>query len=119
MRKIDYSPYAGGVGVIEYHMRRHCWRQLTETQAAALWQDCKAQLTKMGLRSSVKECEEATRGSLDTLIRGDVLDALALLFTGKRWPLNMTDDAETTQFNEAMRAALATRGYAVIAEVSA
>jgi hypothetical protein len=113
MRKVNKSPYKGGVGVVEYMMRRNCWRELTEAEATALWQECKAQLVKMRLRSTVRACEQSDDGGLDTLERGDVLDALALLFTNMRWPLNMDGEEGFNKFAEVMGPELRKRGYKV------
>lgn len=105
------SPYRGGAGVVEYHMRTKLYRQLTEAQAASLWQECKQALEARGLQDTVDECEQSTTGSLDTLPRDDVLDVLARLLTGQDWPLNMAPQSETDTFIDKLKAAIAQRGY--------
>lgn len=113
------SPYRGGVGVVEYHMRTKLFRQLTEEQATSLWQECKLALQARGLQDTVDECEQSSTGSLDTLPRGDVLDVLARLLTGQDWPLNMAPPSESDAFIDKLKAAILQRGYARAEELSA
>ncbi len=106
------SAYAGGVAVAEYTLRRYCGVQLTEAQAQALWAELKQHLLARRFRDTVQEAEESTTGGLDTLPRGDVLDALARVLTGLEWPLNMSSAEESRQFSDKFVAAIRERGYA-------
>jgi hypothetical protein len=111
LKPTDYSPYVGGAGVIERLMRRQCCCLLTEVQALALWQEVKAVMLQKGWGSSADEVEASIRGALDTFPRADVLDALALVLTGKRWPLNSAMNGTTRAFIDLLGAAMNQRSY--------
>ncbi len=102
---------SGGRAVVEQLMRTKLFRQLTEAQAASLWVECKQALQDSDLQETVDECEESRTGGLDTLPRGDVLDALARILTGTTWPLNMTPDAEMAVFIEKLGQSFKARDY--------
>lgn len=108
----ERSTFPGGIGVVEFHMRTRLYRKLTLEQASSLWEECKAMLQKHDLQETVDECEESQGGGLDTLPRGDVLDALARVLAGRDWPMNMTGQAESDAFIEKLRTAIIERGYA-------
>lgn len=110
------SPFQAGVGCVEYHARRYLELRLTEPQAAALWLEVEADLRGKGLGSTAQEMIESTTGSLDTLPRGDVLDALARTLTKGEfdWPINADRDDHTDRFADAMRTAINERGYEFI-----
>lgn len=107
------SHLAAGPGVAEYHLRRYLWVQLTDEQAAALWLELQAQLQKVGLQETVDEVATATNGKLDTLPRGDVLEAIAQVLTdgAHTWPCNGDSRATSDAFLEKLRAGVASRGY--------
>lgn len=106
-----YSPHKGGTGAIEFLMRTRCNRNMTEAQASALWEECKAQLLRVDLGETVEEVEQSEGGSLDTLPRSDVLSAIANVLTGSDWPINASSDAESDAFINKMGQAFAQRGY--------
>lgn len=113
MPNTNPSHLAAGPGVAEYHMRRYLWVQLTDEQAAALWEEMAEHLKKVGLRSTVREVATVTDGKLDTLPRGDVVDAIARVLTGGAhyWPANGDSRATSEAFLEKIRAGVAARGY--------
>lgn len=108
------STFAGATGVAEYHMRRYVGVQLTEPQAASLWSEVEADLVRIGLPETVEEAQTSESGKLDTLPRGDVLDALARVLTkgAHNWPANCTPERETTAFVNALRNEVRARNYA-------
>lgn len=110
------SPFQAGVGCVEYHARRYLELRLTEPQAAALWLEVEAELRRKGLGDTAQEMIESSTGSLDTLPRGDVLDALARTLTKGAfdWPINADRDSYAAQFVDAMRATIQERGYEFI-----
>lgn len=111
------SPYRGGVAVVEYHLRARCKRHLTQEQAQALWVEIKDRLTTVGLAETVEEAEESTTGRLDTLPRGDVLDAVATVLCGHAWPCNMDSEAVFDAFVRSMTSAMNARGYLRVDQV--
>lgn len=108
------TPFKGGIGCTEYHARRYLELQLTEPQAAALWLEIQADLKARGLGCTVREMKQIDTGSLDTLPRGDVLDALARLLTKGEfgWPANCDGEEHTRKFATAARDGIRERGYA-------
>lgn len=107
------SSHKGSTGVAEYTLRRYLGLQLSAEQAQALAVELEAHLTAVELRSTVKEMRKSTTGKLDTLERGDVLDAVAKILTeGKfSWPYNSTPDAEFMAFTSALSAGAQSRQY--------
>lgn len=108
---------SGGALVVTFHLKKYLGLIATPDRAEALWQELRAWLLKSRLRASVHEIEgisaQAT-GSLDTLIRGDLLDALAMVLTDGqfRWPLNATRPAQLAAFDAALDAGVAKRSQA-------
>ncbi len=110
-RMTQSATLSGGPAVVEHLLRTKLYRQLTEAQAVSLWDECKRALQASDLQETVDECEESCSGRLDTLPRGDVLDALARILTSTTWPLNMTSQAESAVFIEKLGQAFLARGY--------
>lgn len=103
---------SGGQRVILRLMHTRLGRDLNHEQANELWQQCKAHLTAIGLKSTVRECEQSDDGGLDTLPRDDVLDALGKVLANAEWPIYATPEAQSKEFVQRMREALDQRRYA-------
>lgn len=108
---------SGGALVVTYHLEKYLGLIASPERAEALWQELRAWLRKNRLRSSVQEIEgiaAGANGSLDTLIRGDLLDAIAMVLTdGKfRWPLNAASEAQLEAFGVALEASIEKRRQA-------
>lgn len=113
------SPPRGGVGVVLRLMRTHLKRELTLEQAQTLWRECRAKLLTSGLRSTVRECESSEDGGLDTLPRGDVMDALAYALVSAPWPLYGDSTEEAEAVFQRIANELDKRRYARIAPATA
>lgn len=106
------KPETGGVPVIRHHLQKYCGRQLSDEQAQALWEAVRAWLLGAGLESTIQEVL-ASEASLDTLPRGDMLEALAQTLVGQAWPCYGDGRAASERFGIRMQDAMAARGYAL------
>jgi len=95
-------------------MRTSLNRQLSKSEAEALWTECSEHLMRVGLKSTVREAKASRSGRLDTLPRGDVMSALGFIFAGADWPINAASQQESQDFIEKVKATMAARGYTVI-----
>lgn len=84
---------------------------LTEAQARELWHQCRDRMASTTLITSVIEIENATGGNLDTLIRGDLSDAIAQTLTGMPWPCNGDSDQVSRIFLDKVVEQAKARGY--------
>jgi hypothetical protein len=82
----------------------------TESQATALWVECRAVLTGRELHETVFMMESDSGDGPDTIAREDVLEALAEAMTGQPWPSSAAADEEKKVFFEAFKRALERRG---------
>jgi hypothetical protein len=109
----------GGFQVIDRIMRTMLGRALTEDQAKNLWIEVADHLLQKDLRETVDEAETSTNGRLDTLPRGDVLDAVAKVIAHRSWPCNMDSNEVSDRFAKAMGAGLSERNYKVLDDEAA
>lgn len=117
-QQAQQAPLSGGALVTTFHAHKNLSLALTPDQAHVLWAQVRKQLIETGLQESVTEIEEVgagERGSLDTLIRGDFLDALALTLTDRnfRWPANCDSEAYVNGCMKLIKAAITERGYVI------
>lgn len=94
------SAYAPGARVLEYSVRRQ-GGTMPLSLADQQWARVSARLNAKGLGSTVREALESTSGSLDTLPRGDVLDAWGEELVGRGWPVNLEGEAVYVEFIQA------------------
>ncbi len=109
---------AGGAGVMMRLLHERCGYDLTTDQANTLWAEVSAVLQSRELGETVQEAEETQTGRLDTLPRGDVLDALSHLMTSEPWPCGFTHEDDVKAWARKMGEALRGRGYALSPEES-
>lgn len=100
-----------GIDVIKKLTTRYLALDLTDEQAESLWDGCRKDLNKRGLRSTVKEVKAAENADLDTLPRSDVMDSIALELTGMYWPSNGDCAATHDQFVAAIKKSVQERNY--------
>lgn len=103
------SALPGGTKVILRLFKRAFDLEPTAEQAAALWAEVKGHLEKVGLDSTVRECDESETGGLDTLPRGDVMSALGHILAGRDWPANYEGDKVFDEFVEGLKVGLRQR----------
>jgi hypothetical protein len=103
--------YKNGTGTILKLMSNHASRFLTFEQATTLWGRCKTRLATKGLDETVGDCEKSTTGSLDTMVREDVMAVLGEELAGRDWPVNGESDATHATFSEAFQAECERRLY--------
>lgn len=82
----------------------------TESQATALWVECRSVLAARELHETVFMMESDSGDGPDTIAREDVLEALAEAMTGQPWPSNAAPDEEKKAFFDTFRRALERRG---------
>lgn len=109
------SAYAPGARVLEYIARRQ-GGTMSPDIAAKQWALVSSQLSAMDLSESAAEALTSTAGGLDTLPRGDVLDAWGMVAVSRRWPVNMEGEAVYTQFIQAFGEYLRSQGAVKLPE---
>jgi hypothetical protein len=109
---------SGGARVLKRIFERRIGRELSPRQALDLWGEVRLHLQKKGLRRTVREAITSSDGSLDTLPRDDVLEAIAQVVTGVSWPCNWDGAQASRRFSELMTAGLDARGYARAADTA-
>lgn len=77
----------------------------------ALWVKCRAHLESRSLDETIEHIESAVGGSLDTLERGDLYDALGEVLVGRGWPLNGDPESISKKFSESLVKALHDIGF--------
>lgn len=112
----DNLTASGGAFVVTQLMRRGLGVELTPDQAEALWSECRTVLQDRKLESTIRAADSSREGSLDTLERDDVRDALAQVLTQAHWPLNGDSNEVSTKFLHAAATSIKQRGYALTPE---
>lgn len=85
---------------------------LTFDQAKELWSACRDKMCERGLTRSVIEIEQSENGELDTLIRGDLHDAVAQEMADMHWPCNGDSDETNRLFIQRVDRKAREKGYA-------
>lgn len=103
------SAYPAGARVLE-KLTRGLGGTLGVPLAQALWAQVSEHLLAHDFPETVEAALQSSRGGLDTLERGDVLDAWGLVTVGRRWPLNGDSEEDAGEFLEALGTHLRERG---------
>lgn len=95
--------------VIQHHMQEHLGLILTDKQADELWVECRKDLIQK-FPDTVKVVERSDR-SIDTLERGDLLDAIGRYLTGMNHPTNGESDYTKKEYAERIVSKVIELGY--------
>lgn len=106
---LPLAEYPPGARVLEYIVRRQ-GGTMRPVLARMQWDLVKARLMELGFESTVQEALESNNGGLDTLPRGDVLDAWAMVTVGRRWPIGADGEDALVKFLQAWGACLKAQG---------
>lgn len=103
-----------GVNAVRKLAKRAMRVELEEDQAQILWLECRANLTQLKLRNTIKHIESCASGAIDTLEREDLLASFTQVLTGDstaQWPSNGDSDEHASAFYDKLRQGIKERGY--------